>query len=108
MRYVLQQYGRFIAQFEMFIGLLVEIVEDINYIDKRDWPKYRSVQFILRVQNLKTLESIFNRLTRGSYEDALILIRCHQRIEVGPHDRGTAPGGEPQGSLAVGVRTMRR
>lgn len=68
-------YGRFISQVELVFSLLVEIVDGINYMDKSGWPKYRSLQFVLMVHNLKSIESALDRMVKGSYEDAINLIR---------------------------------
>lgn len=72
---ILKEYGRFISQFELYYDLIVEIFHAVNYIDKTGWPKYRSVQFLLFVHNLKSLYSSFERLIHGFYEDSIILTR---------------------------------
>lgn len=72
---ILKEYGRFVSQFELYYDLIVEIFHAVNYIDKTDWPKYRSVQFLLFVHNLKSLYSSFERLIHGFYEDSIILAR---------------------------------
>lgn len=70
-----KEYGRFVSQFELYYDLIVEIFHAVNYIDKTGWPKYRSVQFLLFVHNLKSLYSSFERLIHGFYEDSIILAR---------------------------------
>jgi hypothetical protein len=70
-----REYGRFISQVELAFSLLVEIVDGINYVDKSGWPQHRSLQFILMVHNLKSIESALDRLVKGSYEDAISLVR---------------------------------
>jgi len=72
---ILKEYGRFVSQFELYYDLIVEIFHAINYIDKAEWPKHRSAQFLLFVHNLKSLYSSFERLIHGFYEDSIILAR---------------------------------
>lgn len=71
----IQDYQRFIAQFELYYETAVELCHVINYIDKKNWPAYRSVQFLLIVHNLKSLYSSFDKLVKGFYEDSIILAR---------------------------------
>jgi hypothetical protein len=73
--YVLQEYGRLVGLFELCFALLVEIIDGLNYADKSHWPKHRGVQLILFLHNLKTLESAHDRLVKGCYGDALVLVR---------------------------------
>lgn len=75
LRKVLKEYGRFVAQFELFYDLIVEITRRVNYIEKSNWPKHRSVQFMLIVYNLKNIYSSFDRLVKGFYEDSIVLDR---------------------------------
>lgn len=72
---ILEEYGRFVSQFELYYDLIVEIFHAVNYIDKTEWPRHRSVQFLLFVHNLKSLYSSFERLIHGFYEDSIILAR---------------------------------
>lgn len=74
-RKVLKEYGRFVAQFDLFYDLIVKITGGVNYIEKSNWPKHRSVQFMLIVYNLKSIYSSFDRLVKGSYEDSIVLDR---------------------------------
>lgn len=69
------EYGRFVAQFELYYDLIVKITKGVNYIEKPDWPKHRSVQFMLIVHNLKNIYSSFDRLVKGFYEDSIVLDR---------------------------------
>jgi len=75
LRKVLKEYGRFVGQFELFYDLIVEITRRVNYIEKPNWPKHRSVQFMLIVHNLKNIYSSFDRLVKGFYEDSIVLDR---------------------------------
>lgn len=72
---ILNDYGRFVSQFELYYHIIVDASYAINYIEKSHWPKHRGVQFLLMVHNLKSLYSSFNLFTRGFYEDSLILAR---------------------------------
>lgn len=74
-RKVLKEYGRFVAQFELFYDLIVEMIHALNYVKKSKWPKHRSIQFMLMAYNLKPLYSSFDRLIEGFYEDCIILAR---------------------------------
>lgn len=73
--YVLQNYGRVVGLFELCFDLLAEIVDGLNYADKSEWPKHRGTQLILFLHNLKTLESAEDRLVKGCYGDAFVLLR---------------------------------
>lgn len=75
LRKVSKEYGRFVAQFKLFYDLVVEITRRVNYIEKSNWPKHRSVQFMLIVHNLKNIYSSFDRLVKGFYEDSIVLDR---------------------------------
>lgn len=75
LRNVLKEHGRFVAQFELFYDLIVKITRRVNYIEKSNWPKHRSVQFMLIVHNLKNIYSSFDRLVKGFYEDSIVLDR---------------------------------
>jgi len=75
LRKVLKEYERFVAQFELFYDLIVKITQGVNYIEKSNWPKHRSVQFMLIVHNLKNIYSSFDRLVKGFYEDSIVLDR---------------------------------
>ncbi len=70
-----KEYGRFVAQFDLFYDLIVKISGRVNYIEKADWPKHRSVQFMLIFHNLKNIYSSFDRLVKGFYEDSIVLDR---------------------------------
>ena len=72
---VSKEYGRFMAQFDLFYDLIVKITGGVNYIEKSNWPKHRSVQFMLIVHNLKSIYSSFDRLVKGFYEDSIVLNR---------------------------------
>jgi hypothetical protein len=73
--YVLQHYGRYTGFFELCFALFAEIIDGLNYADKSRWPKHRGTQLILFLHNLKTLESAEDRLVKGCYGDALVLLR---------------------------------
>lgn len=75
LRKVLKEYERFVAQFELFYDLIVKITQGVNYIEKSNWPKHRSVQFMLIAHNLKNIYSSFDRLVKGFYEDSITLDR---------------------------------
>ncbi len=73
----LKEYGRIVAQFELFYDLINEIIIGVNYIDHRSWPKHRSLQLLLVNHNLKTIYSAFERAIKGFYEDSLNLLRTN-------------------------------
>ncbi len=70
-------YGRFIEQFGLFYDLINEIIIGVNYIDKTKWPKYRGLQLLLLIHNLRSLYSAFDRLIKGHWEDTLIIGRTN-------------------------------
>ncbi len=73
--FVMQYSGRAQALFELCFDTLVEIVAGLNYADKSHWPKHRGTQLVLFLHNLKTLESAEDRLMKGCYGDAFVLLR---------------------------------
>ena len=59
LNYILNTFNRFVQQFEVSYQFLIEFTRGINYLQK-SWPSHRSSQYILLVNNLKTLFSSFN------------------------------------------------
>lgn len=74
-RLMLREFGRYIGHFKHGFDLLVNVVILINYLDKKSWPKHRTLQFLLLKNNLNPLYSAFDRLVKGFYFDATILLR---------------------------------
>lgn len=72
---VLHDYGRLFNQFEAHYTALVQLIDQVNFIDRSSWPQHRTVQYILMSYNLKPFWSAVDRLTKGFYEDALTLLR---------------------------------
>ena len=71
----LRDYGRLVAQFEAHYTALVGLIDQVNYIDRSSWPRHRAVQYVLMSYNLKPFWSAVDRMTKGFYEDALVLLR---------------------------------
>ena len=74
-RLMLKKFNRYISHFEHSFDLLVNLILLINYLDKKSWPKHRILQFLLLKNNLNPLYSAFDRLVKGFYFDATILLR---------------------------------
>lgn len=72
---MLKKFGKYIDYFKHSFDLLVNLVHLVNYLDKQSWPKHRSLQFLLLKNNLKPLYSAFDRMIKGFYGDAIILLR---------------------------------
>ncbi len=68
-------YGRFVLQTEAEFTCLADLIDQLNFVDRSDWPTHRAIQFALVAHNLKTFYSAFDRLVRGHYDDATTLIR---------------------------------
>lgn len=68
-------YGRFKSQCETWLTLVESITTGVNYIDKKDWPKYRSVQFLLIVNNITYIHGARILLLKGYWESSLVLCR---------------------------------
>lgn len=73
--YMQQNYGRYIDQFEMFFSAIADYSHNVNYLDKKEWPKTRGLQFIIATRSLKQLYSAHKLLLDGTYEDAITLLR---------------------------------
>jgi hypothetical protein len=73
--YMGSNYSRYMNQFEMYFSALVDVGLNINYLDKKAWPKNRGLQFILATHSLKQFFSAYNLLNNGSYEDSIALLR---------------------------------
>lgn len=71
-----QEFGRFVVQYEVEYTALADLVEQINYLDKTDWPEHRAVQYILVASNARSFYSALDRLARGYHEDCLTITRC--------------------------------
>lgn len=73
--YMQQNYGRYVDQFEMFFSAIADYSYNVNYLDKKAWPKSRGLQFIIATRSLKQLYSAHKLLLDGVYEDAIALLR---------------------------------
>ena len=71
----LDAYGRAVDQFEVGFTALVEVIDRLNFVERDSWPPHRSVQYALIAHNIKPLRSAMDRLVKGYYEDALVLLR---------------------------------
>ena len=69
------KYYPYTQQFDLYLSTLIEQLYAINFLAKPDWPDHRIVQFTLLVENLRTFSSAYDCLSKGAYEDALILMR---------------------------------
>lgn len=72
---ILKKFTKYILNFEHGFDLLVKMVFLINYLEKKSWPKHRPLQFLIFKNNLNPLYSAFDRLVKGFYPDAIILLR---------------------------------
>ncbi len=68
--------GRFKDQTKLGLDLLFKGCHDLNYIKKEHWPKYRSIQYITCIHNLKTIYSSYEKLVDGYYPDSATLARA--------------------------------
>lgn len=68
-------YGRFKDQFGVFFDVLNEVLLGVNYIPHDKWPDYRGLQFILITHNIKFINSAFEQLNCGLWEDTFVLAR---------------------------------
>ena len=71
----LDDYGRAVDQLYVVLDHLVAAVDQVNFVEKTAWPQHRAIQFILLSKNLKSFHSAVDRLTKGSYQDAMTLTR---------------------------------
>lgn len=71
----LREYGRMAAQFEAHYTALVQLIDQVNFVDRSSWPQHRAIQYVLLSYNLKPFWSAVDRLIKGFYEDALTLLR---------------------------------
>jgi hypothetical protein len=74
------KYGRFVSQTEVHFSLLVNAVEQIDYVEKNAWPAHRGTQFILVAKTLRTFWSAADRLHRGAYQDSITLLRLAYEV----------------------------
>ncbi len=70
-----KEFGRFVVQYEVEYTALANLIEQINYLDKTDWPEHRAVQYVLVASNARGFYSALDRLARGYYEDCLTITR---------------------------------
>lgn len=75
--YMLQNYGRYVEQFEMFFCAMTDYSHNINYLDKKAWPTTRGLQFIIATRSLKQFYSSHELLLKGVYEDSIALLRSN-------------------------------
>lgn len=62
-------------QFDLYLSTLIEQMHAVNFLARPDWPEQRIVQFTLMAVNLKTFYSAYDRMIKGAYEDAFMLMR---------------------------------
>lgn len=72
--YMINNYNRFIGQFETFFCSMTDHSTNINYLTK-NWPANRGFQFIITTAALKQLHSGFILLNYGAYEDSITVLR---------------------------------
>lgn len=73
-RYMLQNYRRFMNQFEMYYSMIVKLGDAANYYD-RDWPVHRSLQFLIFTHSNKQFYSAYKLLINGFYVDSIAMLR---------------------------------
>ena len=73
----IQNYGGFINYVEFGVDRFVRLIHDLNYVDKSDYPRQRTIQMLLLVNNTGTLISAYECLKYGFYIDSLILSRAN-------------------------------
>ncbi len=69
-----REVGRFCAQTELYHATIMGILHNLNYIEK-DFKPYKSLQFMIAVNNQKSLVSAYRLLKSGMYDDALVVMR---------------------------------
>lgn len=74
-QYMGKEYRRFMNQFEMFFCALVDYSNNINYLDKKNWPINRGFQFVIATHSLKQFYSAYILLNSGFYGDSLTMLR---------------------------------
>lgn len=75
LQYMHHQYGRFMAQFEMFFSEMDAYSHNINYLDKGAWSPNKGLQFIITTYALKQICTSYELLCTGSYEDSITVLR---------------------------------
>jgi hypothetical protein len=73
--WVLNEYGRFVSQFEHFFDILNDLIVAINYIPKDSWPAHRSIQFLLTANNVRFFYNSFDRLIKGFWVESMVVLR---------------------------------
>jgi len=73
--YMGQRYRRYMNQFEMYFCALETYSNNLNYLDKKDWPINRGFQFIIATHSLKQFYSAYILLNSGFYGDSLAVLR---------------------------------
>ena len=71
----LANYRRGFHQFYVEFGELAALVDQVNFVDRSTWPSHRALQFVTIAKNLKPFHSAMDRLSKGSYQDSVTLIR---------------------------------
>jgi len=74
---VVEKFPRYTLHFEHAFTLFVEWTGIVNYLDKKKWPSHRAIQFLLMKNSLGTFYSAYDRLLKGFYSDATILLRTN-------------------------------
>ncbi len=73
---VVKKFNGYIKYFEDYFDILNSAISSLNYLPKENWPQYKSLQYLMFPEALKTLHRSFEDIISGYYDEATILLRC--------------------------------
>jgi len=73
--HVIRHYPGYIKYFEDYYDVLNSAMNCLNYLPKKSWPRFKSLQHILFPETLKTLHRAFEDCLDGYYDESVILLR---------------------------------
>lgn len=74
-RVVVRDFKGYIKYFEDYFDILNNTITTLNYLEKKTWPQYKNIQYLLFPDTLKTLHRAFEDIIAGYYDEAMILLR---------------------------------
>lgn len=72
---VVSQFKGYVKYFEDYFDVLNDVISKLNYAPKKEWPQYKSLQYLMFPETMKTLHRAFEDIVAGYYEEAVILLR---------------------------------
>ena len=72
---MVRNFKGYVKYFEDYFDVLNNAISSLNFVPKENWSQYKSLQYLMFPETLKTLHRTFEDTVAGYYEEAVILLR---------------------------------